>query len=430
MSQALDLSTHLGASDDASVVSSMAAALTGSEILKIAGEIRALEAKGARLCNLTVGDFRPSEFPIPQRLGELIGQALADGHTNYPPSDGMPELRQEVVALYERVLGLKYPLGGVVIAAGARPIIYGFYRAVLEPGDTLVYPVPSWNNNHYAHLTGVKKVEVRTTPEQAFMPTAEQLAPHVGEARVLALCSPQNPTGTMASREQMEALALLVVEENRRREKDGRKPLLVLFDQIYWPITHGTDHVTPVSVAPELARVTVFVDGISKSLAATGLRVGWGVGAPAIISRMRDVLGHVGAWAPKPEQVATAKFLAEPGAFDGAVDALRVKANDRLRALYEGFQAMARRGLPVTAIEPQGAIYLSVKFDLRGRLKTTEDVRRVLLDDAGFAVVPFRAFGFSKDDGWCRLSVGAVSLQAIEDALPRVEAALNAAYER
>ena len=164
----------------------------------------------------------------------------------------MPELKAGVQALYENVLGLKYPLDGIVVASGARPIIYGFYRTVLEPGDTLLYPVPSWNNHLYALMMGVKRIEVRTRPEDHFMPTAELLAPHVGEARVLALCSPQNPTGTMMSREQMESIANLVVEENRRREKEGRKPLLVLFDQIYWPLTHGTPHVTPVEVAPEL----------------------------------------------------------------------------------------------------------------------------------------------------------------------------------
>lgn len=424
----LDLSSHLGTADDESVVSSMSAALTGSEILKMAGEIRALEAKGEKICNLTIGDFRPAEFPIPTRLNELIKEALDEGQTNYPPSDGVLELRQEVQALYERTLGLKYPVQGVVVAGGARPIIYGFYRAVLEPGDTLVYPVPSWNNNHYAHLMDVKKIEVRTRAEDAFMPTAEQLAPHLGKARVLALCSPQNPSGTMMSREQLEPIARLVVEENKRRDEEGRKPLLVLFDQIYWPLTHGPKHVTPVEVAPELARVTVFVDGISKALAATGVRVGWGVGPPAIISRMRDLLGHVGAWAPKPEQVATARFMAEPGAFEGAVAEISSKAKARLDALYEGFRGMATRGVPVTAIEPQGAIYLSVRFDLRGRLKTTEDVRRVLLEDAQFAVVPFRAFGFTNEDGWCRLSVGAVSAATIEEALPRVEKALAAAY--
>lgn len=424
----LDLSSYLGPANDESVVSSMAATLTGSEILKMAAEIRVLEAQGQTICNLTIGDFRPSEFPVPARLNALIKEALDEGQTNYPPSDGVFELRQAVQGLYERQLGLNYPIEGVVIAGGARPIIYGFYRAVLEPGDTLVYPVPSWNNNHYAHLVDVKKVEVRTRAEDAFMPTAEQLAPHLGEARVLALCSPQNPSGTMMSQEQLAPIARLVVEENRRREADGRKPLLILFDQIYWPITHGPKHMTPVGIEPELARVTVFVDGISKALAATGVRVGWGVGPPAIISRMRDLLGHVGAWAPKPEQVASARFLAEPGAFDGAVEQLGAKAKARLDALYQGFQAMAARGVPVSAIEPQGAIYLSVRFGLRGRLKTTEDVRRVLLEEAGFAVVPFHAFGFDDEDGWCRLSVGAVSAAAIEEALPRVEKALTAAY--
>lgn len=426
----LDLAPYLSPPSDPSLVSTMAAQMTGSEILKMAADIRELEAKGEKICNLTIGDFRPSEFPVPRRLLALIEEALHEGHTNYPPSDGVPELRRGIQALYEDVLGLSYPLSGVVVAGGARPIIYGFFRAVLEPGDTLLYPVPSWNNNHYAHLTDVKKIEVRTRPEDAFMPSVSELAPHVGKARVLALCSPLNPSGTMMSKEQLAPVARLVVEENRRRKAEGRKPLLVLFDQIYWPLTHGPRHVTPVELEPELANVTVFVDGISKALAATGVRVGWGVGAPAIISRMRDLLGHVGAWAPKPEQVATARFLAEPGAFEREARLIGEKAKTRLDLLYGAFERMRANGLPVEAIAPQGAIYLSVRFGLEGAFQTTEDVRRVLLSEAGFAVVPFRAFGFENEDGWCRLSVGAVSLEAIEKALPRVEAALVKAYRK
>jgi aspartate aminotransferase len=424
---ALELTGRLGPPQDPAPVNVMARGLAGSSILKIAGEIRALEAKGERPCNLTVGDFKPREFPIPAALSAAVAAALSEGQTNYPPSDGLPELRREVQRLYATRLGLGYPLESVVVASGARPILYATYRAVVEAGETVVFPVPSWNNDHYCHLMGARPVAVPTEAKDGFMPSADRLAPHLREARLLVLCSPLNPTGTMVSETGLREIASAIVEENRRRAGAGERPLVLLFDQIYWMLSaKGVRHVTPVELAPELAPHTVFVDGISKSFAATGLRVGWGVGAPALISRMRDVLGHVGAWAPKPEQAATARFLADDAAVASFVEDMNERVGERLGLLYDGLSAMRAKGLPVEAIPPQGAIYLSVRFDLVGRagLASNEAIRRLLLERAGFAVVPFQAFGLPDESGWFRLSVGAVSPEEIRAVLPKVEAAL------
>ena len=423
----LDLTPLLGPRRD-DTASTMVRGLVGSEILRISGEIRELVAQGKQVCNLTVGDFSPKEFPIPSQLGEAIAAALKAGETNYPPSDGVLSLRQAVLRFYERALGLKYPLESVLIAGGARPVIYAIFRAVVDEGETVVYPVPSWNNNHYTHMVGAGHAPVITEAEHGFMPTVEQLAPHLKEARLLCLCSPLNPTGTMISPEALRDISRRVVEENRQREAQGRKPLIVMYDQIYWTLTFGqARHVTPLELVPELAPYTVFVDGISKAFAATGVRVGWALGPPAIISRMKDVLGHVGAWAPKAEQVAVARFLDDTAATSGFLEVMRKRVDERLVALHQGFAAMGAAGLPVRSIAPQGAIYLSAQFDLIGRagLRTNDDIRKLLLDKAGFALVPFQAFGLKEDTGWFRLSVGAVSMEEIRAALPRVEAVLR-----
>ncbi|HYO69635.1 MAG TPA: aminotransferase class I/II-fold pyridoxal phosphate-dependent enzyme, partial [Archangium sp.] len=195
-----------------------------------------------------------------------------------------------------------------------------------------------------------------------------------------------------------------------------------------WTLTFGqTKHVTPLELVPELAPYTVFVDGISKAFAATGVRVGWAVGPPSIITRMKDVLGHVGAWAPKAEQVAVARFLDDVPAVTSYLETMKQRVDERLVALHQGFSAMKAAGLPVRSIEPQGAIYLSAQFELIGKagLRTNDDIRKLLLDKAGFALVPFQAFGLKADTGWFRLSVGAVSMEEIKAALPRVEAVLR-----
>lgn len=425
---ALDVTHLLGPRRDESTVGTMARGIVGSEILRIAAEIREHVARGRKVCNLTVGDFSPREFPIPEGLSQAIAEALRAGETNYPPSDGVLELRHAVQRLYERVLGLKYPLEGILIAGGARPIIYGTYRTVLDAGQRVVYPVPSWNNNHYTHMLGAQGVEVVTDADAGFMPTAAQLAPHLKGARLLCLNSPLNPTGTMIEPGALKEICERVVAENRERQTRGEPPLILMYDQIYWVLSFGrVKHVTPVTLVPEVAPYTVFVDGISKAFAATGVRVGWGVGPPSIISRMKDVLGHVGAWAPKAEQVAVARFLEDVPATEAFLEGMLKRVDARLEALFQGLARMRDAGLPVRVIEPQGAIYLSVRFDLigKGGVRTNDDIRKLLLEKADFAMVPFQAFGLAEDSGWFRLSVGAVSLEEIQDALPRVEAALR-----
>ena len=407
----------------------MVSTLVGSEILRIAGEVRARAEKGQPILNLTVGDFAPQQFRIPRELELAITRALTAGQTNYPPSDGVPELKRAVTAFYREALALDYPQDGILIAGGARPLIYALFRAVLDPGEKVVYPVPSWNNNHYCHLSGAQGVPVETTAETGFQPTAESLAPFLSDARLLALNSPLNPAGTGFGREQLRAIAQLVVDENRRRGP-AAKPLFLLYDQIYWLLADDSaPHTTPVDLVPEVAPYTLMIDGISKAFAATGLRVGWAVGPPFLISRMKDFLGHVGAWAPRPEQVATAELFADPALVHALSGAVREGINLRLAALDRGLKRLAEKGFPVRHLPPAGALYLSAHFDLIGRSERFENnrsIRQYLLEQAGFAVVPFHAFGTRADNGWFRLSVGAVGIEEIAPAIDRVEQALAA----
>jgi aspartate aminotransferase len=414
-------------------VSDMASRLIGSEILRISGEIKALAAAGRSICDLTVGDFNPRYFPVPERLAAAIHQALDWGETNYPPSSGIAELRQAVARFFARELGLAYPVESVLIAGGARPVIYCIYDTLCDPGDRVVYPVPSWNNNHYTHLVRGTGVPVVCSAEDRFMPTRQAVVDLLPGTRLLCLNSPLNPAGTVIGRDALLGICEAVLEENEARERRGERPLYVMYDQIYWLLRFGgAEHLTPPGLLPEMARYTVFVDGISKAFAATGLRVGWGVGPVDVMSRMSAVLGHIGAWAPRPEQVATVALLDDPAAVREFEEAFQPEVRRRLDLLHAGFQGMKERGLPVDSVPPMGAIYLSVRIAPFGRrtpegaeLRTNDDIRRYVLEAAGVAVVPFQAFGVTTDDGWFRLSVGAVSVAEIEAAMPRLEEALR-----
>src|SRR5262245_16189872 len=416
---------------DASL-SERARGLVGSEILKIAAEIRTIVTAGKPVCNLTVGDFNPKYFPIPDVLLEEIQKALLAGETNYPPSDGLLRLRNAAADFTARQLGVRYPLESVLIAGGSRPLLYAAYRCVCNPGDVIVYPAPSWNNNHYVWLVGGKGVCLNTHIEEGFQPTLAQLTPHLGEAQLIVLNTPLNPSGTVIDPVQLAAIARAIVEENQRRLSAGRRCVFLLFDQVYGSLVYGTrPHEHPAALVPEIAPWVITVDGISKSLAATGLRVGWLLAAPELTARMRDLIGHVGAWAPRPEQVAVAAFLKN----EAAVEAFRKKMDaglrERLQALYDGFSELRAAGYPVECVDPQGAIYLSLRIGIVGRsldgkrIEGNEAIRKLVLEHAGLAIVPFQAFGLQEETGWFRLSVGAVSMEEIAEMFPRVRAFLD-----
>ena len=413
-------------------VSRMARGLIGSEILKIAADIRTMTAEGHSICNLTVGDFDPKYFPIPNDLRTSIKSALDAGETNYPPSDGMMALRKAVKNFYERRLGLEYPIESFIITSGARPAIYATYATLIDEGDKVVYPVPSWNNNHYCHLSRANCERAVCRAEDAFLPTRDVLEGTLTDAKLLSLCSPLNPTGTAFSRDALEGICDLVIDENERRGAEER-PLFILYDQVYWMLTFGeTVHQNPVSLRPELASNTIFVDGISKAFAATGVRVGWAVAPPEVAHRMSNILGHIGAWAPRAEQVATAALLLDDDAIDGYHAKMIAQIEGRLNLLHDGLVELRGDGFPIESIPPMGAIYLAARFNLIGRttpkgtlLRTNEDIRKYLLEEARLAIVPFQAFGSEANRGWFRLSVGAVSVEEIQEMLQRLRKAVE-----
>ena len=409
-----------------------AGSLKGSEILRIAAEIRARLAAGERICNLTVGDFDPRQFRIPELLEEATIEAIRKGETNYPPGSGMPVLREAVCRFYENSLGLSYPLESVLITTGSRPGVYGTYRTLVGEGERVIFGVPSWNNNYYTHMVGGQAVPLECEASESFLPTRERLEPVIRGARLLALNSPLNPTGTAFTGESLGAICDLVLEENARRSA-AEGPLYVLYDHVYWQLTFGdVEHVNPVSLRPEMAPYTVLIDGISKAFAATGMRVGWVVGPAPAVKVMENILTHVGTWAPRAEQIATARLLDDADAIATFRDSLVAGVQLRLQLLHTAMMEFRTAGHSVDAIEPMGAIYLSARFNLEGRvsrsgtrLASADDVRKWLLEEAGMAVVPFDAFGSSTDEGWFRLSVGAVSVAEIEDLLPRLRAGLE-----
>ena len=413
-------------------LSHLAETLIGSEIVKLGGEIRDKIRKGEKIYNFTVGDFDPAIFPIPKELEDAIIDAYRKHFTNYPAAEGNLDLRESIAVFLKDREELVYNTDEILVSSGGRPLIYSLFRTLIDKGDKVIYAVPSWNNNHYTHLNGGEHVVVEATAENNFMPTAEALRPHVKEAVLICLCSPQNPTGTTISRKDLSAICELVLEQNARRGPDGKK-LYVLYDQMYWQLTYGAiEHFNPVSLYPAMREYTVFVDAISKAFAATGVRVGWSFGPAEIIGKMKAIMTHIGSWAPMAEQKATAAYLLQKDNIDSYLAGFKGAVSSRLQRIYEGFAALKKEGFSVDVLAPEAAIYLTIKIDLKGKktgqgvvLKEQSDVTSYLLNEAGLAIVPFSAFGAAKTSPWYRLSVGTCKLEDIPEMIGKLRDAMS-----
>src|SRR6185312_4867436 len=248
--------------------------------------------------------------------------------------------------------------------------------ALVDKGDKVIYAVPSWNNNHYVHFTEGRHEVIQATRENNFMPTAEDIKPHLKGAVLIALCSPLNPTGTVFKKEELEKICDMVLEENKRRG-DEEKKLYVMYDQMYWTLTFGeTVHYNPVSLRPEMKDYTIFIDGISKAFAATGVRVGWALGPENVLSKMKAINSHLGAWSPMAEQHATAKFLLQEKVIDDYFEHYKKELAERLHLIYEGFQKLKSEVFSIDACAPQAAIYLTIRLSLTGKTTCLPDANK------------------------------------------------------
>ena len=407
-------------------LSHLAGTLEGSEIVKLGNMISERIRNGEKIYNFTIGDFDPQEFPIPAELEALIIESYQHKNTSYPAAEGVLDLRKAVSSFIKEWEGIDYAPNEIQIASGGRPLIYTLFKAIVDKGDKVIYGVPSWNNNHYVLMTDGEHCVIECLPENDFMPKPEDIKKNIKGATLICLCTPQNPTGTTLSKDALVEICDLILEENKLRTETDKK-LYLMFDQMYWTLTYDkTVHYNPISVRPEMKPFTIFVDGISKVFAATGVRVGWALGPETVIAKMKALLSHLGAWAPMAEQKAVAKYLVQKENISGYLEHFKSEVAYRLKSLHQGFTLLKQKGFKVDSISPQAAIYLTIKIDLVGNysaegnlLATQTDVTSYLLDEAKLAVVPFSAFGVGGNNPWYRLSVGTCKKEEIPDMLSK-----------
>lgn len=399
-------------------ISKLAENFTSLSISHLSEKIDQKKQQGEKIFNFTLGDFAPKQFAIPTELETEIIKAYYEKYTNYSFVGGTQELRTAIAKHIKIFEQFDYDPDDIIVTSGARPLTYLLFKTLVDPGEKVIHTVPSWNNQPFISLVGAEPVVIAAKPENNFMITASELEPHLKEAVLITINSPLNPSGTVFNRQALKEILDLIVAENRIRVKHSQKPLYIFFDIIYWVLTYNEIKCdNPIMLNPEIRNYVIFVDGISKCFAATGVRVGWAFGPKPIIAKMRSMLAHIGAWAPQPEQVGTAKYLQKHDVVAKFLNNFKSEIFTRLNIFYTTIQKLKNSGYKVDAIKPQGAIYLSIKLDLIGTktednktLETPDDILTYLLEDAKVALVPFYFFGTEKDFPWFRLSVGTCSI--------------------
>jgi aspartate aminotransferase len=392
--------------------------IVGSEIIKISQQIKEI-SKTKKVQNLTIGDFDSSINPIPEKLKDYIIDSYNENLTNYPLSAGQLNLRQSVSEYLKKRQGIDYNENEILVGGGVRPLIYTVYKALVNDGEGVIYPVPSWNNNHYSFLHGAVKQEIECKPENSFFPTISDIQDNINDnTSLICICSPQNPTGRVIDPEVLRGICEIIVHENKHRVNQvGSRPLYLFFDQIYSDLSVEGSFVHPLTLCPEIRNYLICVDGISKSLCATGIRVGWMFGPQDIIGKMTEVFSHIGAWAPKPEQNAVARYLND---YDDMVEFVNSKTkqySDISNKICDKIQELKDKGFRIDYQRPEGGIYISIYLGESLSFPNIESYIKFLINRCSIGLVPFEYFGSKENKGWFRMSIGGVDPNNVEEIL-------------
>jgi aspartate/methionine/tyrosine aminotransferase len=373
-------------------VSARIGGIAESATLAVDAKAKAKKAAGEDVVGFGAGE---PDFPTPPAVVAAAAEACSDpSNHRYTPAGGMPALKAAVAAKTARDSGLQVTPAQVLITNGGKQAVYAAFATLLDPGDEVLLPAPYWTTYPEAiRLAGGVPVDVVTDESQGYRVTVEQLeAARTERTKVLLWCSPSNPTGAVASPDEVRAVGEWALEHG----------IWVVADEIYEHLVYGdAEHVSMPVVVPGLADTCVVVNGVAKTYAMTGWRVGWLIGPADVVKAATNLQSHATSNVANVSQVAALEAVRG----DLSAVAEMREAFDRRR------QTMVRLldAIPgVTCPEPHGAFYCypSVKGvlgkSLRGRTpQTSAELAELVLDEVGVAVVPGEAFG---TPGYFRLS--------------------------
>ncbi|AXQ79020.1 pyridoxal phosphate-dependent aminotransferase [Streptococcus chenjunshii] len=365
---------------------------------------QALKAEGRDILSLTLGE---PDFITPKNIQQAAQAAISDGRASfYTPAGGLPELKQAVIHYFEHFYGYSVKSSQIVVGTGAKFMLYTFFMTVLNEGDEVIIPTPYWvSYADQVKLASGVPVFAQTSEDNQFKITVPQLeALKTDKTKVLLLNSPSNPTGMIYSSDELEAIGNWAVNND----------ILILADDIYGHLVYNGNHFTPISAISEKIRAqTVVINGVSKTYAMTGWRVGFAVGSEEIVSSMAKIVSQTTSNLTAASQYAAIEALTGP---QDSVETMRQAFEERLNTIYPLLKQVP--GFEV--IKPQGAFYLFPNVKKAMILKGYDDVTAftdAILEEADVALVTGAGFGAPEN---IRFSYAA-NLSTLEEAVRRLK---------
>ena len=388
-------------------ISRIVQALEPSATIAMATKAKELKAQGETVFDLSLGE---PDFDTPLHIRQAALEAMEAGHTHYTQAGGIPELKKAIVETYEAAHGLAYVPTQVVVSNGAKHSLHNVFTVLLDPGDEVIIPAPYWvSYAELVKLTGAVPVIVQTKQEDDFRLTPEAFREAVTDkTKVLLLCSPSNPTGSMYSPEDLGALADVVIE----------KDLIVVADEIYDRLVYpGSEFASFPTVRPGLQERCVVVNGVSKTYAMTGWRIGWAMGPANVAKAMGDLQSQETSCPCSISQHASIAALLGPQECVAEMLAEFVKRRDFVQQRIADIPGLSCANMT-------GAFYAFINISEHlGRkygdkqIDTSTDWCLELLTQQKVAMVMGSAFG---TEGYARASF-ATSMANLEAAFDRIE---------
>ncbi len=379
-------------------ISERAAQLTPSLTLSIDSKAKAMKAEGLDVCGFGAGE---PDFDTPEHIKRAAIEALEAGFTKYTPNAGIPELRQAIADKFAADNGLNYRAGQVVVSNGAKHACYNAILATCQPGDEVVIPAPYWvSYPDMVRLVGAEPVIVPTSERNGWKMRPEDFENAMTpRTKMLIMNSPGNPTGSVYTREELEAIVSVAAEED----------IYVLSDEIYEKLVYDdVKHVSIASLSQEAYDLTITVNGFSKSYAMTGWRLGYLAAPDAVVRAVDSIQSHTSS---NPSSFSQYGALAALKGDQQPLADMREEFDMRRNYMFDRLSKISN----ITAVKPQGAFYILVNISQLGL--TSQNFADRLLSKANVAVVPGAAFG---DDRTVRFSY-ATSLDVIKKGLDRFQ---------
>ncbi|MBQ3573443.1 MAG: pyridoxal phosphate-dependent aminotransferase [Clostridia bacterium] len=394
-------------------ISKKASAVSPSPTLAIDSKFKQMKKDGIPVVGFGAGE---PDFNTPENVKAAGIKAIENNITRYTPASGTVELKAAVCDKIKRDTGLEYNISNIVISNGGKHSLTNTFMAICDPGDEVILPAPYWvSYPEMIKMADAVPVYINTSEESNFKFTIEQLkAAITPKTKALVLNSPSNPTGMIYTREEMKAIAEVAVENN----------IYVVFDEIYEKLVYEGEHVNIATLGDEIRDLTIIVNGMAKTYAMTGWRIGYIAAHEKIAKAMANIQSHATS---NPNSIAQAAAVEALCGEQGFIDDMKATYIERRNYMVERINSIDG----ISCLNPNGAFYIFMNVrDVLGKehygkvINTAQELCEDMLERALVALVPSEGFGI---DGYVRLSY-ATSMEVITTGLDRIEKYLKGEF--